>query len=158
MWQDPAMRSALALVVFLVLCFGAAWIGSQFEPGAWYQELQKPSWNPPAWVFAPVWSLLYLMMAVAGWLVWQERERKAVRLALAFFVLQLALNAAWSWLFFGLNRPDLAFVEIVVLWLAILATAARFWRVRRAAGALLLPYLAWVGFAGVLNWVLWRMN
>lgn len=152
------MRSALALVAFLVLCFGAAWIGSQFEPGAWYQELQKPSWNPPAWVFAPVWSLLYLMMAVAGWLVWQERGRKAVRLALALFVLQLALNAAWSWLFFGLNRPDLAFVEIVVLWLAILATAARFWRVRRAAGALLLPYLAWVGFAGVLNWVLWRMN
>lgn len=152
------MRSALALVAFLALCFGAAWIGSQFEPGAWYQELDKPSWNPPAWVFAPVWSLLYLMMAVAGWLVWRERGRKAVRLALALFVLQLALNAAWSWLFFGLNRPDLAFVEIVVLWLAILATAARFWRVRRAAGALLLPYLAWVGFAGVLNFVLWRMN
>ena len=152
------MRSALALVAFLALCFGAAWIGSQFEPGAWYQGLQKPSWNPPAWVFAPVWSLLYLMMAVAGWLVWRERGRKAVRLALALFVLQLALNAAWSWLFFGLNRPDLAFVEIVVLWLAILATAARFWRVRRAAGALLLPYLAWVGFAGVLNWVLWRLN
>jgi translocator protein len=146
------MRSALALVAFLVLCFGAAWIGLQLEPGAWYQELQKPSWNPPAW------GLLYLMMAVAGWLVWRERGRKAVRLALAFFVLQLALNAAWSWLFFGLNRPDLAFVEIVVLWLAILATAARFWRVRRAAGVLLLPYLAWVGFAGVLNLVLWRMN
>jgi tryptophan-rich sensory protein len=164
------MRSFLVLVLFLLICFGAAAFGGQFTPGEWYAALAKPSWNPPAWAFAPVWTLLYAMMAVAGWLVWRSGERAPVRsaseavqgpsrsLALAVYALQLVLNGAWSWLFFGLHRPGLAFAEIVLLWLAILATVVLFWRRKPLAGALLLPYLAWVGFAAALNFSLWRLN
>jgi len=163
------MRSVAILVLFLVACFGAAAFGAQFLPGAWYAALEKPSWNPPAWVFGPVWTALYTMMAVAGWLVWRAPARggggggsataRSTRgAALAVFALQLVLNAAWSWLFFGLHRPGLAFAEICALWLAILATTLLFWRVRPLAGGLLLPYLAWVSFAAALNLALWRLN
>lgn len=153
------MRSVLVLMLFLVVCFGvAAWAG-QFTPGAWYAGLEKPSWNPPAWVFAPVWTALYALMAVAGWLVWRQPGRLTLRrLALGAFAVQLVLNGAWSWLFFGLHRPGLALAEIVVLWLAIVATTLLFWRVRPLAGGLLLPYLAWVSFAVALNAALWRLN
>lgn len=159
------MRSFLALVLFLLVCFGVAAFGGQFTPGEWYAALEKPAWNPPAWVFAPVWTLLYAMMAVAGWLVWRAGgpavgaaggpSRGA---ALGVYALQLVLNGAWSWLFFGLQRPGLAFAEIVVLWLAILTTTVLFWRVKPLAGALLVPYLAWVSFAAALNLALWRLN
>lgn len=164
------MRSFLVLVLFLGLCFGTAAFGGQFVPGEWYAALAKPAWNPPAWVFAPVWTLLYAMMAVAGWLVWRSgevaRSGSAIEagqgpsrsLALGVFVLQLGLNGAWSWLFFGLHRPGLALAEIVVLWLAILATTVLFWRRRPLAGALLVPYLIWVAFAAALNFALWRLN
>lgn len=162
------MRSVLALILFLVVCFGvAAWAG-QFTPGQWYAGLEKPPWNPPAWVFAPVWTALYALMAVAGWLVWREPgpptrpvppgRLTLRRLALGVFAVQLALNGAWSWLFFGLHRPGLALAEIVALWLAIVATTLLFWRVRPLAGALFLPYLAWVSFAVALNAALWRLN
>jgi len=159
------MRSFLALVLFLVICFGTAAFGGQFAPGAWYAALEKPAWNPPAWVFAPVWTLLYAMMAVAGWLVWRAggsavggAGAPSRGIALGVYALQLVLNGAWSWLFFGLQRPGLAFAEIVALWLAILATTVLFWRVKPLAGALLVPYLAWVAFAAVLNLALWRLN
>jgi len=159
------MRSFLALVLFLVICFGTAAFGGQFAPGAWYAALEKPAWNPPAWVFAPVWTLLYAMMAVAGWLVWRGggsvvggAGAPSRGIALGVYALQLVLNGAWSWLFFGLQRPGLAFAEIVALWLAILATTVLFWRVKPLAGALLVPYLAWVAFAAVLNLALWRLN
>jgi tryptophan-rich sensory protein len=157
------MRSFLVLVLFLVVCFGVAAFGGQFAPGEWYAALEKPAWNPPSWVFAPVWTVLYAMMAVAGWLVWRAREPERPRrsnrtAALGVFALQLVLNGAWSWLFFGLQRPGLAFAEIVALWLAILATVILFWRLRPLVGALLLPYLAWVGFAAALNLALWRLN
>lgn len=153
------MRSVLVLMLFLVVCFGvAAWAG-QFTPGAWYAGLEKPPWNPPGWVFAPVWTVLYAMMAVAGWLVWRSPGLLTLRcLALGVFAVQLALNGAWSWIFFGLHRPGLALAEIVVLWLAIVATTLLFWRVRPLAGALFLPYLAWVSFAVALNAALWRLN
>lgn len=133
----------------------AGFIGSRFPPGEWYQGLEKPSWNPPSWVFGPVWTLLYILMGIAVWLVWKERGFST---GVYLFIAQLVLNAVWSWLFFGLNRPDLAFYEIIVLWLLILLTMIVFWRARPAAGALFIPYLLWVSFASVLNHTLWKLN
>lgn len=152
------MNPVLMLILFILVAFAAAFVGSQFAPGEWYEGLAKPSWNPPSWVFAPVWSVLYLLIGVSGWLVWREAGfRDATPAFVAFFV-QLVLNAAWSWLFFGLHRPGLALVEILVLWAAILVTAILFGRVSPLAGWLLAPYLAWVGFAAILNWKLWQLN
>jgi translocator protein len=151
-------RRLLALVGWLLLCFAAASMGGFFGPGEWYASLRKPSWNPPGWVFGPVWTALYAMMAVAAWLVWRRGGWSAQRRPLIFFLVQLALNALWTPLFFGLQRPGLAFAEIVLLWLAIAATLTVFRPVSRAAAWLLAPYLAWVSFAAVLNFTLWRLN
>jgi benzodiazapine receptor len=156
--QTPARRRWLVLAGLLALCFGAAAIGSPFIPGAWYASLTKPAWNPPSWVFGPVWTTLYTMMAVAAWLVWQRSEGEARRLALGLFFGQLVLNAAWTPLFFGLHLLGVAFAEILLLWLAIAATIVAFHRVHRLAAWLLVPYLAWVGFAAFLNYTLWRLN
>ncbi len=149
---------AIALVVFLLLSFGAAAFGARFAPGAWYLELRKPAWNPPGWIFGPVWTLLYAAMAVAAWRVWRASSPAERRPALTAWGLQLLLNAAWSWLFFGLHEPGLAFAEILALWAAILATTILFFRRDRVAGRLMVPYLAWVSFAAALNFALWRMN
>lgn len=151
-------RAWLALVGWVALCFAAAAPGGWFMPGDWYASLKKPSWNPPAWIFGPVWTILYLMMALAAWLVWRHGGFAAQRRALMLFLVQLALNAAWTPLFFGWQRPGLAFVEILLLWLAIAATLAAFRPVSRAAAWLLAPYLAWVGFAAALNGTLWKLN
>lgn len=155
-YRSP-MKRWLALVGWIALSFAAAFVGSRFAPGPWYDALQKPSWNPPAWVFGPVWTVLYAAMGVAAWRVWRTPDPRR-RLALGVFVVQLALNAAWSWIFFGLHRMGLAFAEILVLWLLIAATTALFWRIDRLAGALFLPYWAWVSFAAVLNATLWQLN
>ena len=152
------VRLAFALACWLVLSFSAASLGAFFMPGEWYATLKKPSWNPPDWIFGPVWSALYTMMAVAAWLVWKRGGFAAQRRPLTLFLVQLALNALWTPLFFGLHRPGLAFVEIVMLWLAIAATLAAFRPVSRPAAWLLVPYLAWVSFAAVLNFTLWRLN
>ena len=125
------------------------------EIDGWYQTLAKPSWNPPAGIFGPVWTTLFVMMGVAGWLVWQRATSIG---PLVLFGVQLVLNVGWSWIFFGWHQPGWAFVEIVVLWLAILATTLAFFRVSRLAGWLFVPYLAWVTFASVLNFTIWRMN
>ena len=151
-------RRALALGCWLLLCFSAASLGAFFMPGEWYATLKKPSWNPPGWLFGPVWSALYTMMAVAAWLVWKRGGFATHRRPLSLFLVQLALNAAWTPLFFGWHRPGLAFAEIFLLWLAIAATIADFRPVSRAAMLLLVPYLAWVSFAAVLNFTLWRLN
>jgi len=151
-------RLAFALAGWLALCFAAAGTAVFVSTGGWYAALHKPSWNPPAWVFGPAWSLLYVLMAVAAWLVWREGGWKAQGRTLGLFLFQWVLNALWTPLFFGLHRPGLAFAEIVVLWLAIAATLASFWKVRTAAGVLLVPYLAWVSFAAVLNCTIWRLN
>lgn len=148
----------LGLTVCLVVCFSPALTGALFPPGAWYAGLHKPSWNPPGWVFGPVWSALYAMMALAAWLVWQRGGFLAQRRALVCFIVQLALNAAWTPLFFGLHRPAVAFVELLMLWAAIAVTLRAFHRIDRLAGWLLVPYLAWVSFAAVLNFALWRLN
>lgn len=152
------LRSWLGLAGWVLLCFVVAWFGSRYSPGTSYQVLRKPAWTPPAWVFGPVWTVLYALMGVAAWLVWKEGGFGHAAIPLSLFLLQLALNGAWSWLFFGLEQRGVACVEILLLWLAILATLITFWNARPLAGALLLPYLAWVSFAAALNFAIWRMN
>ena len=154
-------RSAVGLLAAIALCLGAGALGSVFTTPAipaWYAQLAKPAWTPPNRVFGPVWSLLYLMMAVAAWLVWRRGGAVPTALPLALFGLQLAFNVAWSALFFGLRMPGAAFAEILVLWGLILATLISFWRVSAPAGWLMLPYQAWVTFAAALNFAIWRMN
>jgi translocator protein len=156
--RPSAKRSALALAGWLGICFAAAAMGGFFLPGEWYARLQKPAWGPPNWIFGPVWTALYTIMAVAAWLVWRRGGFVAQRKALSLFLLQLFFNALWSPLFFGLHLPGLAFVDLLLLWSALAATVGVFWRAGRLAGAMLLPYLGWVTFAGALNFALWRLN
>ena len=152
----------IKLSVSILVCIGAAVVGSFFTTPAiptWYAALQKPSFNPPNWLFGPVWTALYLMMAVAAFLVWRQGlDKVAVKLALGLFGVQLMLNTAWSLLFFGLRSPLLGLIDIGLLWLAIAGTLAAFLKVSTAAGLLLCPYLAWVSFAALLNFSLWRLN
>lgn len=151
-------RDVAGLTAFVILCFGVSTLGGRAAASAladWYPALRKPPWTPPGWVFGPVWTLLYPMLAVAGWLAWREGRS---RIGPLLFLLQLALNAAWPWLFFSQRRLDLAFYDIIALCLAILATVVAFWRVSRGAAVMLLPYLAWVGFACVLTHAIWRLN
>jgi benzodiazapine receptor len=152
------ISSILVLIVFVGACFLAAAAGALFPPGDWYERLAKPSWRPPNWLFAPVWSALYLTIAVSGWLVWRKYGLAGAALPLAIYILQLVLNAAWTPIFFGLRRPDLAFFEIVVLWMVIVATIAIFYPIHAGAALLLVPYLAWVTFAAALNFSVWRLN
>lgn len=150
----------LVLVLFLIICLGTAGLGAAWtnlSVGDWYATLAKPSWNPPNWVFGPVWTALYVGMAVAAWLVWRRRGWDS-RVPLFVFGVQLLLNAVWSGLFFGMRNPGVAFAEIVLLWLAILATILAFKHVSTLAAVLLTPYLAWVSFATALNWSIWRLN
>ncbi len=150
--------NAIGLLVSVALVMAAAAFGGLFTPGDWYTALEKPAFTPPGAVIGTVWTVLYLTMAVAAWLVWLRREEKPVEWALAAFAAQLVLNAMWSWVFFGLHAMGAAFAELCVLWCGILVTLLLFWRVSRLAGALLIPYLCWVAFAGFLNFTLWRMN
>lgn len=151
-------KNAVALVGWLLLTFSAAMLGLTAEPGLWYEHLDKPAWTPPSWIFGPVWTTLYLLMAVAAWLVWREGGWKKQALPLGLYLLQWALNAIWTPIFFGMQRPGWAMADIVLLWIAIGATIVTFWRVHRGAAALLMPYWAWVTFAAVLNFAIWRMN
>ncbi len=133
-------------------------MGGLFLPGEWYAALRKPAWNPPSWIFGPVWTALYIAMAVAAWLVWLRGGFRSQRKALSLFLTQLLFNALWSPLFFGLRSPALALANILLLWLAVLGTIVAFWRARPIAGAILVPYLAWVSFATALNFALWNLN
>jgi tryptophan-rich sensory protein len=151
-------RSLLGLAGWLALSFLAGLVGAQYLPGEWYASLAKPALNPPNWIFAPVWTTLYVLMAVAAWLVWRRAGFAGARVPLGLYVAQLVLNGLWSCLFFGLHRPGFALFDIVILWLTILAALLLFWRTDRRAGALMLPYLLWVGFAAYLNFELWRLN
>ena len=158
--RPSALQQGSGLAVFILVCFAAAGVGGFVTTPnipTWYASLAKPIWTPPDWVFGPVWTLLYAAMAVAAWLVWRQGSPER-RSPLTAWGVQLILNTLWSWIFFGLHRPDLAAVEIGLLWVAILVTVVLFWRVRPVAGALLLPYLAWVSFAAVLNVTLWLLN
>lgn len=148
------------LAGWLLLSFLAAAIGgaASIQAGPFYVELVRPDWAPPASIFGPVWTVLYALMGIAAWLVWRVGGFRAARAALTLFVVQLAFNALWSWLFFAWHRGGLAFADILLLWALILATLVAFWRIRPFAGALLIPYLLWVSFAAALNYSLWQLN
>ena len=154
------LQSALALGGWLLLCFSAAGAGGIASASApsFFAQLDRPGWAPPAALFGPVWTVLYIAMGVAAWLVWRERGRAKVRLALSLFVAQLVLNALWTWIFFAWRQGALAFAEIATLWVLIAATAVAFARVRRLACVLLVPYLAWVAYAAALTAAVWRRN
>ncbi len=156
--SPPVRHQAVALVGWLALCFAASLSAFFVSIEGWYATLRKPSWNPPAWVFGPVWTMLYVLMAVAAWLVWRRGGWKKQRLPLCLFLLQWLLNAIWTPLFFGMHRIGLALADIAFLWIAIGTTIVLFWRVSKAAGTLLMPYLAWVSFATALNFALVRLN
>lgn len=151
--------TTLALFIFLNAAISAlgGWVTAS-SVGTWYLTLEKPSFNPPNWIFAPVWSALYLMIAIAGWRAWRGSSGPRRQLALTAYAVQLALNLSWSFVFFGARLIGPALAVIAVLLVAIIANAFIFWRIDRAAGALLLPYAAWVSFATVLNAALWRLN
>jgi benzodiazapine receptor len=167
--KTTALRPIYKLLISLAIAFAAAGIGSFFTISAiptWYAELAKPSFNPPNWVFGPAWSLLYTLMGVALFRVWNSKPEGSTKghtkpartLAFARFGVQLVLNALWSIVFFGLHQLGPALIVIAALWLAILACIVTFWRFERTAALLLLPYLAWVTFASLLNFAVWRMN
>lgn len=162
--QSVAHRSVkiqiVGFVAWLLLTFAAAGLGgfASAQAGSFYAELERPSWAPPGWLFGPVWAVLYCLMAISVWLVWREVEQKGGALPYTLYVAQLAANALWTWLFFVWHLGALAFFEVAVLWLLIAATATVFWRRNRMAGALLLPYLVWVGFATALTWAIWQSN
>ena len=156
-----AAGRALSAIIIFAIVFGAAGIGAALGgamTGPWYQELNKPAFSPPSWVFGPVWTVLYATMALAAWLIWIRRPVASVALPLALFGVQLFFNMIWSGLFFRLHLIGAAAADIVLIWLATAATIAAFLRVSRPAGLILLPYLVWLTFAGVLNFSIWRLN
>lgn len=161
LWQPSPPRKVAWLLGLVAICLAAAGVGgalTSLSVGDWYQTLTKPSWTPPDWVFGPVWTALYVMMAVSAWLIWRQGGWRPAKVPLGLFALQLALNVAWSAIFFSLRSPALAFVEILALWLAIAATVISFWGRSTAAALLLVPYLAWTTFAALLNFAIWRLN
>ena len=158
--SDPGILwDSVALAVSFAATFATAYVGSRFtfrSLGSWYAGIRKPAWAPSGRTIGTIWSVLYFLMAVAAWLVW--RAAGAVVVPLGLFAVQLALNAGWSWLFFGRRNPCIALAEILVLWMFILATLVAFWTVSWVAGLLFVPYLVWVTFASFVNLTLWRMN
>ena len=147
----------LSLIIFIILVAAASLIGAQFGPDAWYLELEKPAWTPPNWLFAPVWIVLYIGIAVAGWLVWRARNAGSST-ALVLWTVQLLLNGLWSWLFFGLRRPDLAVADITALLIVICCFIVTSINISHYAAWLFVPYALWVGFATMLNFAIWWLN
>ena len=156
------MKKILQFALAVLLCQAAGIIGTFFTIEAipnWYTALNKPSFNPPSWLFGPVWIGLYTLMGIALFIIWRQgREKRGVKEALIFFMTQLVLNAAWTPLFFGLKIPGVAFAEIVLLWIIIVLTLVRFYKLSKTAGLLLVPYILWVSFAAVLNYSIWTLN
>lgn len=159
-WPSFALQ-ALMLLLSLLFVFGIAAIGSYFTTSqidTWYTQINKPTWNPPNWVFPVVWTPLFAMMGVSLWLVWREYRRQAVGVSMVVFAIQISLNALWSYLFFGQQAIELAKYEILLLLLSIVVTIVCFWPIRRWAAVLLMPYAAWVAFASYLNWTIASLN
>jgi benzodiazapine receptor len=148
----------LVLGGFFVACFAVAAFAARFSPGTWYELIDKPAWTPPVFLIGPLWAVFYTLMAIAAWLVWRERLHLLRIPALALFTLQLGLNGAWSWAFFGNHDLAGALLTLVALWLVLAATVAVFFRVNNLAGSLLVPYLAWSSFALAVNLEIWRLN
>ncbi len=153
------MNKWLALAAFILLCIGVAVLAGYATTQSvttWYPTLNKPDWTPPSWLFGPVWTVLYVMMALAAWLIWQHKP--VARTAMTLFFIQLILNLLWSFAFFGARSPFLGLINILVLWLAIAATIVAFNRSSRSAAMLLIPYFCWVSFATALNFTIWQLN
>lgn len=152
----------MKLVISIIICLAAGFIGSIFTNRSiptWYESLKKPSFNPPGWLFGPVWTALFILMGISLFLVWQKGlNYNGVKIALIVFGIQLILNILWSILFFGLRSPLVAFIEIIILWILILITILIFYPISKAAAILLLPYILWVSFALILNFSLWQLN
>lgn len=158
--RNSTRTQLIGLAVWLAITFVASALGAiaSMDAPAFYGQLVKPDWAPPAMVFGPVWTVLYLLMGIAAWLVWRERPSERVDGALGLYIVQLVANAMWSWLFFRWHQGAWAFADVLLLWALVAATTAAFWRIRRLAGLLLLPYLAWVSFASALTWAIWQRN
>lgn len=158
--RPSVAAQAIALVVALAVTYLAAAVGGLASVGAgsFYGQLVRPAWAPPGWLFGPVWSVLYTLMAVAVWLVWREAGFPRATRAVLLFGAQLIANALWSWFFFAWRLGAVALAEVLLLWVLIAATVVAFWRLQRVAAVLMLPYLAWVGFASALTFALWRRN
>ncbi len=150
----------IGLICWLVLVSAAAGLGglASMQAGAFYAALDQPSWAPPGWLFGPVWSVLYLMMGVAAWLIWKVHGFRGAPWALGLFLVQLVLNALWTWLFFAWHLGQWSVIEIAVLWVLIVCTLIAFWRRSPLAGALMVPYLVWVSFASLLAYAMWARN
>lgn len=156
--KATSFKSLAILGLFLLCTFGVGTIASQFEPDAWFAQLEKPSWNPPGWTFGVVWPTLYFLMAVAAWLVWRKLGWRSGKGPLVLFFAQLLVNGLWTIFFFGIHQIGLALFDILLLLVLIIITTIEFWRVRPLAGWLFVPYVLWVGFASTVNWGIWRMN
>lgn len=156
----PRKKRLAGLLAWMLLCFTVSAIGAvaSIQAQSFYEQLAQPEWAPPGYVFGPVWTTLYAMMGIAAWLVWCKGGLYENRLALTLFIVQLAVNALWSWLFFAWFLGAAAFANIILLWLLIVATLSAFWCKVRLAGALLAPYLLWVSFAAALNFSVWQLN
>lgn len=150
--------SYLVLFGFIAVCAMVAVSGAYFRPDAWYIALKKPSWQPPDWLFAPVWTILYAMIAVSGWLVWKKTGFAGAPIAFAIYAIQLVVNALWSAVFFGMHRIGASIVVVALMWLAVAANTIAFYAIEPNAGLLLVPYLLWVSFAAFLNITIWRLN
>jgi translocator protein len=157
-----AKNNFFKLIITLVACQLAGIIGSIFTVSAipcWYAQLLKPELNPPNWIFGPAWTILYILMGISAFLIWKKGfEKKEIKIALTVFIFQLFLNAIWSIIFFGLKNPFWAFIEIIILWLAILGTIIIFYKISKPAAILLIPYIFWVSFAAYLNYSIWQLN
>lgn len=154
-------RIFFPLLFFILICLSAGYIGSTFTLPSiptWYAALKKPLLNPPNWIFGPVWTTLYILMAIAAWQIYNLNKKNQVKTALVCFFIQLALNVLWSLIFFGKHLLFWAFVEIILLWLAILITIIKFYKLKKSAGLLLLPYIIWVSFASYLTFSVWTLN
>jgi len=154
-------KTIFSLLIFIVIAQSAGIIGSFFTAPnieTWYASLEKPSFTPPDWLFAPAWITLYTLMGIASFLVWQKRQFPRARSALFFYLGQLLFNALWSIVFFGMQSPFLGFLIIIILWLLIIVTALKFWKAEKIAGLLFIPYILWVSFAAVLNFAIWQLN
>ena len=152
------LSETIVLGLFVLACAAAASPGIFFRPGQWYEQINKPDWRPPNWLFGPVWLVLYISIAVSGWLIWRQSGNTNTEFPLILFVAPLVLNGLWSTVFFGMRRPGLAFCEIIALWVSIIAVIIAFHPISQIASWMLIPYWLWVSFAVVLNYSIWRRN
>lgn len=160
MERPSTQKQIIGFIGWVVLCFAASAAGAiaSIQTREFYDKLVQPQWAPPGWLFGPVWTILFALMAISAWLIWRDGGFAKHKSALTLFIIQLIPNVLWSWLFFAWSKGALAFADIILLWILILATIISFWKLNRLAGAILIPYLLWVSFATVLCYSTWQLN